>query len=106
MQKRSAKVVQAVDETEGEVIKYNSSVVKIPYFNQSAGYTKSAKDVWGWQDTPYLPSRPDPYCQKSEFKGHGVGISGCGASSMAKANFDYKAIIQYYTPGVNIVKHY
>ncbi len=106
MQLRSPQVVAAVKATQGEMVSFNAKVVKVPYFNQSAGRTKSAESVWGWKNTPYLVSRPDPYCKETVFKGHGVGISGCGASGMARANFDYKAIIQYYLPGVKLAKIY
>ena len=102
MQKRSPLVSKAVTATYGKVIGYNGNVIKVPYFNQSAGYTKSALDVWGWKNVPYLKGVSDPYCKQTRFLGHGVGISGCGASQMALEGFSYDKIIKYYLPGTEI----
>jgi stage II sporulation protein D len=35
-------------------------------------------------------------------KGHGVGLSGCGAEGMAKAGKRFGEIIKYYYKGVEI----
>jgi len=88
------------------VVQYQNETIKVPYFNQSAGFTKSAKDVWGWSSNPYLNGVADPYCKATSFLGHGVGISGCGATQMAKEGFDFDEIIKYYLPGVAIKKIY
>jgi len=106
-EKRAYKVVKAIEETAGEVVTYNGKLVKTPYFSQSDGtYTKSAKDVWGWTDTPYLKSVSDSYCTGDEFLGHGVGLSGCGAEGMAKVGKTYKEILRHYFSGVKITKLY
>lgn len=106
-EKRSPKVIKSVTETAGEIITYNKKSVVIPYFNQSDGRTRSGKEVWGWNDTPYLVSVKDPYCKTAtKLLGHGVGISGCGATGMAEAGFNYKEIIKYYLTGVEITKVY
>lgn len=102
MEKRSPLVSKAVNATYGKVVGYNNDVIKVPYFNQSAGYTKSALDVWGWKNVPYLNGVSDPYCKQKIFLGHGVGISGCGASQMALEGFLYDKIIKYYLPGTVI----
>lgn len=40
-------------------------------------------------------------------KGHGVGISGIGATYFASTkDWDHKQIIQYYLTGVDITKKY
>ena len=102
MEKRSPLIVKAVNQTRGKVVSYKQETIKVPYFNQSAGFTKSAKAVWGWDDTPYLEGVKDPYCKANSFLGHGVGISGCGASQMALEGFDFEEIIKYYLPGTEI----
>ncbi|QQR54804.1 hypothetical protein IPG41_06515 [Candidatus Peregrinibacteria bacterium] len=102
---RSSNVAQAAKDTEGIVVTYKKEVVKTPYFSQSDGKaTKSAKSVWGWTHTPWLVSVPDPYCTTTDgtFKGHGVGLSGCGATGMAELGKDFEEIIKYYYTGVSL----
>jgi hypothetical protein len=101
---RSPNFVSAVLATRDRVVTYNGKLIKTPYFNQSNGKTLSALEVWGWKDTPYLQSVADPYCEGLVRKGHGVGLSGCGAEGMAKAGKRYDEIIKYYFQGVEIEK--
>lgn len=103
---RSPNVNSAVDATRGQIVTYNGTLIKTPYFNQSDGKaTKSAKSVWNW-DAPYLVSVSDSYCDGKEFLGHGVGLSGCGAKGMAKAGFDYVAILKHYYTGIEVTDLY
>lgn len=100
---RHPNVVAAAQATEGTVVAYKGKVIKTPYFSKSDGVaTKSAKAVWGWTDTPYLISVPDPYCESSSFAGHGVGLSGCGAKSLAEEGWSFEEIIKYYYTGVEL----
>ncbi len=99
---RSENIADYVEATKGQVITYEGVVVKTPYFSQSPGYTKSAKEVWGWTDTPWLQGVQDPYCEADSFEGHGVGLSGCGASKMAEVGFSYEEIIDYYYQNVEL----
>ena len=99
---RSPNFSSAVLSTKDRVVTYKGKLIKTPYFNQSAGKTLSALEVWGWTDTPYLQSVDDPYCVGLTLKGHGVGLSGCGAEGMAKAGKTYDEIIKYYFQGVEI----
>lgn len=100
---RSPNVSAAVDATEGQVVTYNGSVVKTPYFSQSDGVaTKSAEEVWGWTHTPYLISVDDSHCNGDRFLGHGVGLSGCGSDAMAQSGKGYEEIIKYYYTGVEL----
>ena len=105
-EKRAPNFTSAVEETRGEMVYYENKVVKTPYFNESDGQTKSAQEVWGWEDTPYLESVKDPFCKegKGELKGHGVGLSGCGAEGMAEKGWNYVKILKYYYQGVEIKK--
>ncbi|MDD3861771.1 MAG: SpoIID/LytB domain-containing protein [Candidatus Gracilibacteria bacterium] len=107
-EKRGTKVVQGAVETKGEMITYNGKLIKTPYFSRSDGVaTKSAKDVWGWTNTPYLVSVDDSYCTTSTaFAGHGVGMSGCGATAMANKGFNYVEILKHYYTGVEITDFY
>ena len=99
-------ISKAVDETRGQVVTYNGELVKTPYFSQSDGeWTKSALDVWNW-DAPFLVSVNDSYCDSTEFWGHGVGMSGCGARGMAEAGFNYVSILKHYYTGIEIADLY
>lgn len=102
---RAPNVVKAVEETEGKVVTYNGKVVITPYFSSSDGVaTKSAKEVWGWTNTPWLVSVPDTQCEDAngKFAGHGVGLSGCGAEALAEEGKTFEQIIKTYYTGVEI----
>jgi peptidoglycan hydrolase-like amidase len=99
---RSPNFFTAVLSTKDQVVTYQGKLVKTPYFNQSDGRTRSAQEVWGWTDTPYLQSVADPYCEGLVMNGHGVGLSGYGAEQAAKAGKLYDEIIKYYYQGVQI----
>lgn len=101
---RSPNFVTAVKDTEDMVVTYAGKLVKTPYFNQSDGRTRSAQEVWGWTTTPYLISVSDPACKGLELKGHGVGLSGFGATAMANEGKKFDEIIKYYYTGVAVTK--
>lgn len=101
---RSPNFVDAVEATEDVVVTYEGELVKTPYFNQSDGRTKSAEEIWGWTNTPYLLSVPDPWSEGLEQRGHGVGLSGHGATEQAKVGKRFDQIIKYYYTGVDIEK--
>lgn len=101
---RSPDFSKAVTETRGLVVTYQGKLIKTPYFNQSDGRTRSAEEVWGWKDTPYLVSIQDPLCGDKTLRGHGVGLSGCGAEEAAKLGHKYEQIIKYYYQGVAVTK--
>ncbi len=99
---RSPNYVGAAGITKDEVVTYNGELVKTPYFNQSDGATKSAEEVWGWTHTPYLKSVADPWCEGLIRNGHGVGLSGYGATKQAEEGKTYDDIIKYYYQGVQV----
>ncbi|MBU0705895.1 N-acetylmuramoyl-L-alanine amidase [Patescibacteria group bacterium] len=101
---RSPNFVSAAQATEDMVVTYQGNLIKTPYFNQSDGRTRSAEEVWGWTNTPYLKSVSDPACAGLELKGHGVGLSGFGATAQAEAGKTFEEIIKYYYSGVAIEK--
>ncbi len=99
---KAPNVVRAVEETQKEVVTYQDQPIKTPYFSQDDGRTRSAEEVWGWKDTPYLQSVSDPWCDGLKMRGHGVGLSGCGSRGQALAGKTYQAIIKYYFQGVGV----
>ncbi len=103
-EKRSPNTVQAVLDTLGLIVTYQGKLIKTPYFTSDDGRTRSAEEVWGWKDTPYLRSVADPYCRGKTLAGHGVGLSGCGSLGMAQTGKTYAEIIKYYFDGVDITK--
>lgn len=100
-EERAPNWVKVVEETTGLVVTYKGELIKTPYFNASPGYTKSAEEVWGWTQTPYLVSVSD-LCTADDFSGHGVGLSGCGATLMAEQGKSYQEIIKHYFAGVEV----
>jgi len=107
---RAPNIVQAAEDTYGQVVTSNGEVIRAAYFSRSDGKkTRSAGEVWGWSaaDYPYLVSVKDSYCESDgNFAGHGVGLSFCGAKGMAERGFDYQQILEYYYTGANVTKVY
>ncbi len=104
VESRSPNFVSAVEETEDMVVTYQGDLIKTPYFNQSDGRTRSAVEVWGWTHTPYLKSVSDPWCEGLDLNGHGVGLSGCGATAQAEEGSTFDEIIKYYYTDVAVKK--
>ncbi|MBC7498551.1 N-acetylmuramoyl-L-alanine amidase [Candidatus Gracilibacteria bacterium] len=107
---RSPSVARVVDMTRGQVITYSGQLIKPWYHSSSDGRTLSALEYCqkngslNCVDTPYLQSVVDPGSIGRVRSGHGVGISGVGATYWASSGWDYKKIIQYYLQGVEIQK--
>lgn len=101
-EKRSPTGVKAVNDTKGIVVTYKGKLIKTPYFSADDGRTRSAQEVWGWTDTPYLISVDDPGCKGKTMSGHGVGLSGCGSLYLANLGKTYTDIIKYYFQGVEV----
>ena len=53
-------IIEAVDGTDGEMIRYDGEPVTAFYFKNSGGYTQNAEDVWA-NEQPYLKSVEDEY---------------------------------------------
>ncbi|MDD2917089.1 MAG: SpoIID/LytB domain-containing protein, partial [Candidatus Gracilibacteria bacterium] len=119
-EKRSPNSARLVDATNGQIITYDSIPIKPWYFSESNGQTLSAKQYCEnrvqkgslpintvCQDIPYLQSVTDPGGVGHTQKGHGVGISGIGATYLAKdMGFTYDRIIGYYLDGTKVEKKY
>ncbi|MBI2238838.1 MAG: SpoIID/LytB domain-containing protein [Actinobacteria bacterium] len=52
--------VKAVDDTDGEVVKYQGGLIQAFYSASSGGYTENNENVWGGTPIPYLRGVCDP----------------------------------------------
>lgn len=98
--------LQAVASTAGQVLMMDAQLIKPPYFTSDDGRTRSPLEA-GWGNFPFaavFQSKPDPWCAGLPMRGHGVGMSGCGARGQAIAGRSAEQILQYYYPGVRIVQ--
>ena len=104
-EKRSSRIVDLVKATKGIVVTYNDVAIKPWYFSSSDGRTRSyfeycqsnkGKDC---ANIPYLTSVEDPGGAGQTRKGHGVGISGIGATYFANIGWKYDQILSYYLTG-------
>ena len=99
--------VQAAENTRGLVIKKNGQIVKTPYFSSDDGRTRSPAER-GWGGFPFeevFDSKPDPWCNGMELRGHGVGMSGCGAEGQANEGKSAEEILRYYYKGTSIEQY-
>jgi stage II sporulation protein D len=58
---------RAVEETKGQLLKFNDTTAKTLFFSSSGGHTESVNFVWGSQ-FPYLVGVKDPYEEPREWK--------------------------------------
>ncbi|GHW02632.1 hypothetical protein AGMMS50249_4180 [candidate division SR1 bacterium] len=100
-EKTLTKRYQALKETENLIITYDNYLPILPYFSCSAGFTLSAQEKRGWQDTPRLQSVYD-FSACKDFSGHGVGLAGQGAEYFAKQGMTAQEILKWYYPGIQI----
>jgi len=102
---RRPNVVEAIDDTRGQVIEYGGDTIIASYFARSDGHTRSWADVWG-RDVPYAVSVSVP-CEVGRTKwGHGVGLSAGGALCMSDEGSTYDEILKYFYTGVDLVKRW
>lgn len=96
--------VKAAASTASLVLWANGSVVRAPYFSSDDGRTRSPAEA-GWSNFPnasLFASKDDPWCRGQPLRGHGVGMSGCGAEGQALQGTSAEAILQYYYPGAQL----
>tara|TARA_Y100000310_G_scaffold179506_1_gene179448 strand:+ start:81 stop:632 length:552 start_codon:yes stop_codon:yes gene_type:complete len=96
--------VRAVKDTEGLVLKQLNRIVKAAYFSSDDGRTRSPEEN-GWKNFPFASvfrSKPDPWCKGMALRGHGVGMSGCGANGQAEEGASAEEILRYYYPGTSL----
>ena len=103
---RNPEWARAVRATANEVLFYKSAIIKPPYFSSDDGKTRTPAQA-GWNNFPnaeLFSSKEDPWCAGLTLRGHGVGMSGCGALGQAKEGRSAEQILQYYYPGVRITE--
>lgn len=96
--------IKAVDDTHNVVIKKDGQVIKPPYFSSDDGRTRSPAEA-GWKNFPFadvFASKSDPWCKGMTLRGHGVGMSGCGAEAQANEGKTAEEILKYYYPGTTL----
>lgn len=96
--------LRAVQATAKQVLTYNGQIIKPAYFSSDDGRTRTPIEA-GWKNFPFaeiFSSKTDPWCSGMTLRGHGVGMSGCGALGQAKEGRSAEQILQYYYPGVRI----
>jgi hypothetical protein len=111
---------QAAEATRGLVATYAGKVVKTPYFTSSTGRTKTAAEArWNAEDFKFTKSVSDPWSCGLNSKaigtsfacperaaGHGVGVSGRGATGLALEGRTFREIITYFFDGLEVAKVY
>jgi peptidoglycan hydrolase-like amidase len=108
LEKRSPSLSKYADETRDVVITYQGKLIKPWYFNASTGKTRSAKQYCEsrggkkCEDIPFLQSVEDPGTPLKAYNGHGVGISGNGATALANRGWTFEDIIRYFLTGVEV----
>ena len=96
--------LSAVADTANLVLTVDDKIIRPPYFSSDDGNTKSPKDI-GWASFPFaeiFTAKPDPWCAGMENRGHGVGMSGCGAEGQANEGKSGEEILRYYYPGTQL----
>jgi peptidoglycan hydrolase-like amidase len=94
----------AVTSTANQVLMFGGELIKPPYFSSDDGRTRSPSEA-GWTTFPFISiftSKPDPWCNGLQLRGHGVGMSGCGALGQAKEGKSAEQILNYYYPGTRL----
>lgn len=97
---------KAVQSTAGLVLSADGDVLRVPYFSASDGRTRSPAEV-GWTTFPHpevFASKPDPWCAGMALRGHGVGMSGCGAEAQAEDGETAEEILGYYYRGAELAR--
>ncbi len=95
--------LRAVTSTVGNLLRVNGELIKPPYFSSDDGRTRSPSEA-GWTNFPFaeiFSSKSDPWCRGLPLRGHGVGMSGCGARGQALEGRSAEEILQYYYPGTS-----
>jgi peptidoglycan hydrolase-like amidase len=105
-EQRNPRWARAVHNTKDVVVTKNNTIVKTPYFSSSDGRTRSPQER-GWNTFPFaevFSSKKDPWCTGMSLRGHGVGMSGCGAEGQANQGKSAEEILRYYYEGTRLQK--
>ena len=94
---------QAVAETRGLVLKYQGHVFPPLYSSNCGGRTRLPGDI-GLRVEIY-PYFAVDCARRGQRMGHGVGLCQTGATAMARAGTNFRAILNHYYPGT-LVQQY
>lgn len=101
-EKNNPRWLDAVEDTANLIISKDNKIIRPPYFSSNDGRTKTPQEA-GWGTSfPFaeiFTSKPDPWCEGMDNRGHGVGMSGCGAEGQANEGKTGEEILDYYYPG-------
>lgn len=103
-ERRNPRWVEAVQSTAGMVLKKDNLIIRAPYFSANDGRTRTPEEA-GWRNFPFADiffAKADPWCEGETLRGHGVGMSGCGAEGQAREGRTGEEILAYYYPGTEI----
>lgn len=101
---KHAQWVRAAGETKNIVLKKDNAIIRAAFFSADDGRTRSPDEI-GWKNFPnadVFASKKDPWCANMTLRGHGVGMSGCGAEGQANDGKKYDEILKYYYTGVTL----
>lgn len=96
--------LKAVKSTANQVLMKDGKVIRAPYYSANDGRTRTPEEA-GWKNFPFaeiFTSKDDPWCIGDTLRGHGVGMSGCGAKGQANEGKSGEDILTYYYPGTTI----
>jgi hypothetical protein len=100
---RSPRIVQAVNETAGQVVTHEGQLAMTPYFSRSDGRTRD----WGTVlngSAPWAVSVPVPCDAGKTLWGHGVGMSLSGALCMAGQGQNHEQILKHFFTNIDIIR--
>jgi len=103
-ERTSKKWHNILESVKDKFLVYDNYIPILPYFNCSPWFTFSAEQKFWWIDTPYLQNSIDLWKCKN-FKWHGVWLSWKWAEYLADKGLKMEEIIQWYFPGVKVVKN-
>lgn len=69
------KILKAIQETESNVLYFNGEYAFLPFHQSSCGKTRSAAEIWGKEEYPYLTSKECPKDKEAEEEIHVYRIS-------------------------------
>lgn len=106
-EQKMPRIAQFAEETAGEMVSYNGSVVTTPYFTHTNGRTKDWKNSAGKNDRPWLMSVECVYDKYKKMYGHGIGMSTHDALMRAtKDDWSYVRLLNYYYNETEVEKIY
>ncbi len=106
-EQKMPRAAQFAQETTGEMVTYNGSVVTTPYSTHTNGKTKDWKNSAGKNDRPWLVSVKCIYDKYKKYYGHGIGMSTHDALMRAtKDDWVYVQLLKYYYSGTEVEKIY